>query len=78
MVEGKLSNRNWADDKGTVHYTSEIVAQRVQFLGNNQNRNETEATVDVADGQNLELYAQETEDNPEETVQKLQAGDVRF
>lgn len=32
-VEGKLQTRKWDDKDGNTRYTTEIVAQRVQFLG---------------------------------------------
>lgn len=32
-VEGKLQTRSWEDDQGTKKYTTEIVANTVQFLG---------------------------------------------
>lgn len=32
-VEGRLQTRQWDDKEGKKRYTTEIVAQRVQFLG---------------------------------------------
>lgn len=32
-VEGRLQTRQWDDKEGVKRYTTEIVAQRVQFLG---------------------------------------------
>jgi len=32
-VEGRLQTREWTDKEGNKRYTTEIVAQRVQFLG---------------------------------------------
>ncbi len=32
-IEGKLQTRQWDDKKGEKRYTTEVVAQRVQFLG---------------------------------------------
>ena len=32
-VEGKLQTRKWQDQNGQDRYTTEVVAQRVQFLG---------------------------------------------
>jgi len=32
FVEGKLQTRSW-DDKGTKRYTTEIVANKIEFLG---------------------------------------------
>lgn len=36
-VEGKLSTRKWQDQKGQVRYTTEIRAERVQFLDRKEN-----------------------------------------
>ena len=33
MVEGRLQTRSWEDKNGQKRYTTEIVAQNVQFLG---------------------------------------------
>ena len=35
-VEGRLQTRNWEDKDGQKRYTTEIVAQNVQFLGGRQ------------------------------------------
>ena len=32
-VEGKLQTREWTDKEGNKRYTTEVVAQRIQFLG---------------------------------------------
>ena len=32
-IEGRLQTRNWKDQEGIQHWTTEIVAQTVQFLG---------------------------------------------
>ena len=32
-VEGKLQTRKWQDQNGQDRYTTEVVAQRIQFLG---------------------------------------------
>jgi single-strand DNA-binding protein len=32
-IEGRISNRSWADKDGNKKYRSEIVAQTIQFLG---------------------------------------------
>jgi single-strand DNA-binding protein len=34
-IEGKLQTRNWQDKDGQTRYTTEVVAQSVQFLGGN-------------------------------------------
>ncbi len=33
FVEGRLQTRDWADKEGVKRYTTEIVAQNIQFLG---------------------------------------------
>lgn len=35
-VEGRLQTRQWQDKDGQTKYTTEVVAQTVQFLGGNQ------------------------------------------
>ncbi|MFW6357446.1 MAG: single-stranded DNA-binding protein, partial [bacterium] len=36
LVEGKLQTRKWEDQQGQPRYTTEIVAQRVQFMDSRQ------------------------------------------
>ncbi len=38
FVEGRLQTRSWKDDKGNKRYTTEVVAQRVDFLGGGNTR----------------------------------------
>ena len=35
-LEGKLQTRSWEDDSGQKRYATEIVANKIQFLGGNQ------------------------------------------
>ncbi len=35
-LEGRLQTRQWQDKDGQTRYTTEVVAQSVQFLGSNQ------------------------------------------
>jgi single-strand DNA-binding protein len=35
-VEGRLQTRKWTDKEGVERYTTEIVANSVQFVGNKQ------------------------------------------
>ena len=37
-IEGKLQTRSWQDKDGQTRYTTEVVAQSVQFLGGNAGR----------------------------------------
>lgn len=39
FVEGKLQTRSWDDKEGKKHYTTEILASTVQFIGGNANAN---------------------------------------
>ena len=36
FIEGRLQTRQWEDQNGSKRYTTEIVAQNVQFLGSNR------------------------------------------
>ena len=38
-VEGRLQTRSWEDQQGQKKYTTEIIANAVQFLGDAPNRN---------------------------------------
>ncbi len=40
-VEGKLQTRKWQDKEGSDRYTTEIVAQTVQFLGGNRDSSDS-------------------------------------
>ncbi len=48
-VEGRLQTRNWEGDDGTKHYKTELIANRVQFLGQRKQQDTTEETGDKAD-----------------------------
>ncbi len=37
-IEGKLQTRSWQDKEGQTRYTTEVVAQQVQFLGGGATR----------------------------------------
>ena len=44
-VEGRLQTRQWTDKDGNKRYTTEVVAERVQFLGTgNNNKTKVEET----------------------------------
>lgn len=36
FVEGRLQTRSWEDQQGQKRYTTEVVANNVQFLGSNE------------------------------------------
>jgi single-strand DNA-binding protein len=40
-VEGRLQTRSWEDKTGAKRYTTEIVAQNIQFLGGGASRNDS-------------------------------------
>ena len=46
MVEGRLQTRSWEDKTGQKRYTTEIVAQNVQFLGGGAQKNDRPTTGD--------------------------------
>ncbi|QDP68094.1 MAG: putative single-stranded DNA-binding protein [Prokaryotic dsDNA virus sp.] len=35
-IEGKLSTRSWEDKNGSKRYTTEVIANTVQFIGENK------------------------------------------
>jgi single-strand DNA-binding protein len=37
-IEGRLQTRNWEDQQGQKRYTTEVIANTVQFLGGNNER----------------------------------------
>ena len=44
FIEGRLQTREWVDKEGGKRYTTEIVAQNVQFLGAGQDRGQPAAS----------------------------------
>lgn len=53
-IDGKLQTRSWDDKEGKKMYTTEIVANTVQFLGSNQDK-----TTGVTDNDGVEYIAPE-------------------
>jgi len=54
FIEGRIDNRSWEDDQGQKKYISEVVAQRVLFLGSkgdvaDTSQEEDFSTDDIAD-----------------------------
>lgn len=43
-IEGRIQTRQWDDKDGNKRYTTEIVAQRVQFLGGGQGARDNSPT----------------------------------
>lgn len=48
-LEGKLQTRSWEDDQGVKKYTTEIVANTVQFLGSTQSAGANNSNNNFAD-----------------------------
>jgi len=42
FVEGRLQTRSWEGDDGTKHYKTEVIANKVLFLGARKEREEKE------------------------------------
>jgi single-strand DNA-binding protein len=36
FIEGRIQTRQWQDQEGATRYTTEVLAQQVQFLGSNK------------------------------------------
>jgi single-strand DNA-binding protein len=74
-VEGRLDNRKWEKD-GVTHWTTEIVAQNVQFLGVSNASRQTTQQASVEEDFSTNLVAEESEAS--ESAQKLHARDLTF
>lgn len=61
-VEGSIRSRQWEDQQGNTRYTTEVIAQRVQFLGSGPAGTKTERP------------AQETESFPEPQAEPVAEG----
>ena len=48
-IEGKLQTRQWEDKNGSKQYTTEVVAERVTFLGGGRKPEPTESTLQEPD-----------------------------
>ncbi len=48
-IEGRLQTREWDDKDGNKRYTTEVVAQRVQFLGSPQGGRGAETATQAPD-----------------------------
>jgi len=44
FVEGRLQTRSWEDNDGVKHYKTEVIANKVLFLGQRKQGEETEET----------------------------------
>ncbi|MBI2091987.1 MAG: single-stranded DNA-binding protein [Deltaproteobacteria bacterium] len=47
-AEGRLQTREWTDKEGNKRYTTEVVAQRIQFLGSGSGKSTRHETGDSA------------------------------
>ncbi len=52
-VEGRLQTRSWEDQQGQKKYTTEIVANTVQFLGSAGNERSADNTKSASNGEDL-------------------------
>lgn len=48
-IEGKLQTRSWQDQQGQKRYTTEIIANNMQFLESNNSKNDKQQFDDVSD-----------------------------
>lgn len=48
-IEGKLQTRSWDDKDGTKRYSTEIIANTVQFISRNNNSGPNQTTTDNQD-----------------------------
>lgn len=51
-LEGKLQTRQWQDKEGQTRYTTEVVAQTIQFLGGQANAGANSGRSSYADNNN--------------------------
>ena len=51
FVEGRLQTRSWEDTKGTKHYKTEVIANKVLFLG--QHKQDKENIEEEAEPENM-------------------------
>lgn len=51
LIEGSLHTKNWDDKNGEKHYTTEIIAKTVQFIGGAKHFENNFSGVDIGVGQ---------------------------
>ncbi|MBI2026296.1 MAG: single-stranded DNA-binding protein [Deltaproteobacteria bacterium] len=51
FIEGRIQTRSWEDKEGQKRYTTEIVAQNVQFLGSREQSSSASASTGGGDSQ---------------------------
>ena len=51
LVCGQLQTREWTDKQGNKRYATEVVADEVSFVGNNENATETKSEASVTSNQ---------------------------
>jgi single-strand DNA-binding protein len=49
FVEGRLQTRSWESDDGQRHYKTEVIANKVMFLGQRKQSEETTPEIDEED-----------------------------
>ena len=73
-AQGRLQTRKWVDKDGVTRFTTEIVAQRIRFLGSaNQS-----STVKSANESYEEADVEDSSVDAEAIVAKIHTGDVVF
>jgi single-strand DNA-binding protein len=70
FVEGRLQTRSWEDQSGNKRYTTEVVAQAVQFLGGRG-----ESSGDDAGWESRGTQPQFSDESPDVTVPSTSASD---
>jgi len=49
FVEGRLLTRQWDDSEGQTHYRTEVIANKVLFLGRREQQKETQEELEPED-----------------------------
>jgi single-strand DNA-binding protein len=74
-AQGRLQTRKWIDKDGVTRFTTEIVAQRIRFLGPANQSSAAVANESVEEDSHEEMTI---EDTAEEMLAKIRTGDVAF
>ena len=46
LLEGRLQNRSWEDDKGVKHYATDVIAEQIEFCGSKKENNNSIDSID--------------------------------
>ena len=63
-IEGKMCTRQWDDKDGNKRYTTEIVADNMQMLGNKQSNEESASASENVSTESIENIPTEEDDLP--------------